>query len=163
MSYSLQPYEVQPPRLLCLWDSPGKNTGEGCHALLQGIVPTQGLNLCLLHCRRILLTAEPPGKPLVPWLGIWPVTLQWKYGVLTLDLQGIPCSRFFSSSVLGLSCGIWGVVPWPGIKPSPPALGTWSLSYWTTREVPGWQFSKSPWMKVNRELLLYSIIIGHKF
>ena len=34
-------------RLLCPWDSPGKNTGVGCHALLQGIFPTQGLNLCL--------------------------------------------------------------------------------------------------------------------
>ena len=39
------------------WDSPGKNTGVGCHALLQGIFPTQGLNpylLRLLHCRQIL-------------------------------------------------------------------------------------------------------------
>ena len=44
-------------RLLCPWDSPGKNTGVGCHALLQGIFLTQGLNLhllCLLHWRRIL-------------------------------------------------------------------------------------------------------------
>ena len=31
-------------RLLCPWDSPGKNTGVGCHALLQGIFPTQGSN-----------------------------------------------------------------------------------------------------------------------
>ena len=30
-------------------DSPGKNTGVGCHALLQGIFPTQGSNLCLLY------------------------------------------------------------------------------------------------------------------
>ena len=30
--------------LLCLWDSPGKNTGVGCHALLRGIFPTQGSN-----------------------------------------------------------------------------------------------------------------------
>ena len=40
-----------------LWD-PGKNTGVGCHALLQEIFPTQGLNphpLRLLHCRQILL------------------------------------------------------------------------------------------------------------
>ena len=36
-------------RLLCPWDSPGKNTGVGCHALLQGIFPTQGLNQHLLH------------------------------------------------------------------------------------------------------------------
>ena len=39
-------------RLLCPWYFPGKNTGVGCHCLLQGIFPTQGLNprlLCLLH------------------------------------------------------------------------------------------------------------------
>ena len=35
-------------------DSPGKDTGVGCHALLQGIFPTQGLNPGLLHCRQIL-------------------------------------------------------------------------------------------------------------
>ena len=35
-------------------DSPGKNTGVGCHALLQGIFPTQGLNPGLPHCRWIL-------------------------------------------------------------------------------------------------------------
>ena len=32
------------------WDFPGKNTGVGCHFLLKGIFPTQGLNLGLLHC-----------------------------------------------------------------------------------------------------------------
>ena len=42
------------PRLLCLWDSPGKNTGVGSHSLLQGIFLTQGLNLGLLHGRQIL-------------------------------------------------------------------------------------------------------------
>ena len=35
---------MQPTRLLCPWDSPGKNTGVSCHALLQGIFLTQGLN-----------------------------------------------------------------------------------------------------------------------
>ena len=30
---------LKPARLLCPWDSPGKNTGVGCHALLQGIFP----------------------------------------------------------------------------------------------------------------------------
>ena len=37
-----------PTRLLCPWDSPGKNTGVGCHALLQGIFPIQGSNPCIL-------------------------------------------------------------------------------------------------------------------
>ena len=41
-------------QVLCPWDSPGKNTGVGCHFLLQGIFPTQGLNPGLLHCRQIL-------------------------------------------------------------------------------------------------------------
>ena len=46
---TLRPYGLQPARLLCPWDSPGKNTGMGYHALLQGIFLTQGSNLCLLH------------------------------------------------------------------------------------------------------------------
>ena len=37
-----------------LGDSPGKNTGVGFHALLQGIFPTQGSNPGLLHCKQIL-------------------------------------------------------------------------------------------------------------
>ena len=40
--------------LLCPWDSPGKNTGVGCHSLLQGIFTTQGSNPCLLFGRQIL-------------------------------------------------------------------------------------------------------------
>ena len=36
-------------RLLCLWDSPGKNSGVGCHFLFPGIFLTQGLNPHLLH------------------------------------------------------------------------------------------------------------------
>ena len=48
-SDSVQPHGLQPARLLCPWDSPGKNTGVDCHALLQGIFLTQGLNPHLLH------------------------------------------------------------------------------------------------------------------
>ena len=50
---------------LCLWDFPGKNTGVGCHALLQGIFPTQGLNPSLPHCRQILNCLSHRGKPKV--------------------------------------------------------------------------------------------------
>ena len=49
--------QTSPPRLLCLWDSPDKNTGVGCHFLLQGAFLTQASNLpllCLLHFRQIL-------------------------------------------------------------------------------------------------------------
>ena len=47
-SNSVSPWIVA-TRLLCPWDFPGKNTGVGCHFLLQGIFLTQGSNLCLLH------------------------------------------------------------------------------------------------------------------
>ena len=45
----LQPHGLLPARLLHPWNSPGKNTGVGCHSLLQGILPTQGSNLGLLQ------------------------------------------------------------------------------------------------------------------
>ena len=49
------PMDISLPRLLCPWDFLSKNTGVGCHFLLQGIFPAQGSNLYLLghlHCRR---------------------------------------------------------------------------------------------------------------
>ena len=49
MSKSLQPHGLQPTRLLCPGNFPSKNIGMGCHFLLQGIFPTQSLNLSLLY------------------------------------------------------------------------------------------------------------------
>ena len=66
VSDSLQFYGLQPTRLHCPWDSPGKNARVSCHALLQGIFLTQGLNPCLLHLlhwRAGSLPLVPPGKP----------------------------------------------------------------------------------------------------
>ena len=48
------PMDCSPPGSSVHRDSPSKNTGVGCHALLQGIFPTHGSNLGLLHCRWIL-------------------------------------------------------------------------------------------------------------
>ena len=45
----LRPHGLKLSRLLCPWDFPGKNTGEGYYFLRQGIFPTQGLNPGLLH------------------------------------------------------------------------------------------------------------------
>ena len=53
VSDSVTPWTVA-CRLLHPWDSLGKNTGVGCHFLLQGVFPTQGSNLGLLHCKQIL-------------------------------------------------------------------------------------------------------------
>ena len=57
VSDSLRLHGLQPSRLICPWDSPGKSTGMSCYFLPQGIFLTQGSNPCLqrlLHSRRIL-------------------------------------------------------------------------------------------------------------
>ena len=52
LNYSLPGFSVH--------GSPGKNTGVGCHFLLQGIFPTQGLNPHLLHWQAHCFTTEQP-------------------------------------------------------------------------------------------------------
>ena len=86
-SRSLLLYGLWPTRLLCPWDSPGKNTGVDCRALLQGIFPTQELNLYLwlliavasLHCKARTLgrhpvprvRGSPVARPPVPGVRLW--------------------------------------------------------------------------------------------
>ena len=59
-----------PVRVLCPWNSPGKNTGVACHALLQRIFPTQGSNPGHPRCRWILYCLSHHGSPLLysQWL-----------------------------------------------------------------------------------------------
>ena len=64
VSNSLRPHGLSPTRLLCPRDSPGKNAGLGCHALLQGIFPTWGLNLHLLCLLR--------------WQGVFTSSATWE-------------------------------------------------------------------------------------
>ena len=59
----MSPWTCSPPGPPVHGKSPGKNTGVGCHALLQGILPTQGLNTGLPHCRRILYHLSHQGSP----------------------------------------------------------------------------------------------------
>ena len=59
---TLRPHGLLPARLLCQWNSPGKNTGVGCHFLLQGIFLTQELNPGLLHWRQMLYRLSYEGS-----------------------------------------------------------------------------------------------------
>ena len=54
MSNSFDPMDCSLPDSSDHGDSPAKNIGVSCHALLQGIFPTQGSKLHLLHCKQIL-------------------------------------------------------------------------------------------------------------
>ena len=125
VSDSLWPYGLQPARLLYPWTSPGKNTGVSCHALLQGIFPTQGLNPCLLHCRKTLFTFEPPAKAIA---SLFVCVLShfshaWLLATLWSVAHQAPLTMRFSSQEYwsGLPCLSPGDHPNPGIEPMSPA------------------------------------------
>ena len=92
-----------PARVLCPWDSPGKNTGVGCQALLQGIFPTQGSNpclLCLLHWQGGSLSLAPPRKPMkmVPFVNYLMVPGKFppSEDPSKITLSKIPCHHYVS-------------------------------------------------------------------
>ena len=79
---------------LCPWNFPGKNTGVGCHLLLQGTFLTQGLNPCLLHWQvdyRQIFTTELPGMPHL----LWYICQNWETKADTLALTKFQASFEF--------------------------------------------------------------------
>ena len=65
VSNSLQSHRLWHARLLCPWDSSGKNTRVGYHFLLQRIFPTRESNLVLLYYRQILYHLNHQGSPIL--------------------------------------------------------------------------------------------------
>ena len=133
---SLPPYGLA-HQALCPWDLPGKNTGVGCHFLLQGIFPTQGSNPHLL-LRRQILYAKPLGDPQVQKNEIGP----FLYNILLFSHQVMSDSFVTPWTVacqLPLSIGFprqedWSGLPFPspGDLPDPGSnpnlrLGRWIL------------------------------------
>ena len=70
----LRPHGLVFARLLCPWDDPSRNTRVGCHFLLQGILLSQGLNLCLESpalAGGFFFTAEPSEKCVCVYIYIY--------------------------------------------------------------------------------------------
>ena len=113
MSNSLRPHGLGSTRLLCPWNSPGRNTGVSCHAFLQEIFLTQGLNLGLLHCRKFLSRLSHRGshiyksKKYIPTLqGYWVEFNKRTYGT---TLRTPPPTRSsFNEMVMILQCTAGG-------------------------------------------------------
>ena len=93
------PMECNPSGSSVHGESPGKNTGVGCHALLQGIFPPQGLNTGLLHCRWILYCLIHHGRKSIVELlqgnfltqeSNWSL-LHRRWILYQLNYQGNPC------------------------------------------------------------------------
>ena len=122
--------DCSPARLLSPWDSPGKNTGVGCHFLPWGNFLTQGSNSCLLHYRQMLYCLSQQGSPLVLklhsiWWGSVAICFSHSLFVLALILSHkLQCFlskdacievRHFSS-VQSLGC-IWlFATPWTAAR-----------------------------------------------
>ena len=135
MSNSFQLYGPYPTRLLCPWDSPGKNTAVSCHALLQGIFLIQGSNLGLLHCRQILycwVSRETPINIYTSWLIksrllIWSIEKIRMILILNILPQTTKCeSESVSCSVVSNSFAI----PWTITCQAPLPMGFSRQEYW---------------------------------
>ena len=95
-----KPVIYKPPGSSDHGDSPGKNSGVGCHALLQGIFPIQGLNMSLLHLLHWhagSLPLAPPGKPPV----IPQTSLKKLFSEYLLDPTTIPGTRGITLNKVG--------------------------------------------------------------
>ena len=105
MSDSLRPNGLLPVRLLCQWDSPGKNTGVDCHVFLQWIFPTQGLNPRLLCVpaltARFFITSTTCEAPSIYW-GVYSNVVSSER--ISIHIYRIVCPRPYSVSLLTLLC-----------------------------------------------------------
>ena len=154
MSDSVRPHRRQPTRLPRPWDSPGKNTGAGCHVLLQcmkGKSESEVAQSCLTLSD--LMDCSPPGSSvLVDGNGIFQARvlelipdilfllrfkmvlwcpdcfLKFFFNICLLQVLVVACRLF--------SCSTWDLAPWSGIAPRSPALGAQSFSLWATRNDP---------------------------
>ena len=114
------PMDCSPPGSSVHRDSPGKNTGVGCHALLQGIFPIQGSNPGLLHCRKI------------PWRRTWQPTPVFLPGesLWTEEpggLQSLGSQRVGHDERLTISTNGGVLTALPSVYPKRVCL---RLSYW---------------------------------
>ena len=79
-------------------NSPGKNTGVGCHAFLQGIFLTQGSNLGLMHCRKILYHLSHQSYPeIFCWLAAEQIcnsSVYWNEHLVLIILQNFRTKYF---------------------------------------------------------------------
>ena len=148
-------------------DSPGKNTGVGCRTLPQGIFPTQGLNLGLLHCRQILYRLSHLSHTKFPHLAAHPTKLELSWSLKPYCLfqnrvrKGVNLSGD-RQILLGLAEEEFSIIQyaschWPNYRRSSPAFGSGDKG----RGQWGVWMSWAPYRKkeVGRYMLGYSIFL----
>ena len=126
VSNSSWPHGLQPTRLLCPWDFPGKSTGVGCHCLIICL-----LLLLLSRFSRVRLCDPTDGSP--PGSAV-PGILQGK----TLEWVAISFSNVWNWKVKVklLSCVRLFVTPWTVAYQAPPSMGFSRQEYWSGLPLP---------------------------
>ena len=147
MSDSVQPHRQQPTRLLRPWDSPGKNTGVGCHFLLQGMkvkCESEVAQLCLTL--RDPMECSPPGSSVhgicqarVPEWGAIAFSRCYPYKRILLPLM---LSSFSHVQLCA--------TPWTAAYQAPPSMRFSRQEYWSGLPLP------SPTLQVDEPYKQYA-------
>ena len=123
VSESVRHYRRQPTRLGRPWNSPGKNTGVGCHFLLQ-CMQMKSEREVAQSCPTLSdpMDCSPPGSPV-------PQILQAR----TLEWVAISFSIAWKWKVKGksLSCVRLVATPWTAAHQAPPSMGCSRQEYWS--------------------------------
>ena len=112
------PMDRSPPCSSVHGNSPGQNTGVGCHALLQGIFPTQGSSTGLPHCRQSLYCLSHQESPrILEWVA-YPLSRGSSW---PRNLTGFSCTAggFFTSWATGKAWNLAGPIDHPTVGNSP--------------------------------------------
>ena len=131
MSNSVRPHRRQPIRLPRPWDSPGKNTGVGCHFLLQ-CMKVKSESEVTQSCPTLSdpIDCSPPDSPVpgilqartLEWVAI-SFSNAWKWKVKVKSLSRVRPSA----------------IPWTAAYQGPPSMGFSRQEYWSGVPLP------SPW------------------
>ena len=94
----------------------------------------------LKHCQMEMVLRTIPDRSLIPLIKmIHFLIFKYLSNYIYSASLGLSCVtqdlRSFWGHLGSFTCGMWNLVPWPGIEPGSPAPGVQSLGHWTTREV----------------------------
>ena len=136
VSGSLRPYGLKPARLLCPWESPGKNIRVGGHALLQGIFPTQSPKSSALQANSWLLSHW--GSPLFNtyMFHICILYMLFDTNIYYVYFKAESVAVDVLLSLSSLSCVWLFVTPWTLVCQVPLSMGFPRWEYWSGLPFP---------------------------
>ena len=159
MSNSVWPHGLQPTRLLHPWDSPGKNTGVGCHFLLQ-CMKVESESEVTQSCLTLSdpMDCSPPGSSIhgIFWATVleWGChcLLRWQSLDLSISLQMAQFHSFYALLSLPsrFSCVRLCATPWTAAYQASPSMGFSRQEHWSGLPFPSpmhesgkWKWSRS--------------------